>query len=265
MLPYREYLDERLNQNRFRISVNCRQTPGVMVAEHWHPYLEMLYVFGGSAWQTVDGEGFRLDAGDTLLIASGATHSTTALEENSYIGVMIFFQSQPFPTTYLPAGRCADTARLFSRMQEEATLQEPGYRLAAQGLLWETLGLLQRFGTPMPKDAASCGEGQRLEEYVRSHLSQPLTLASAAAFAGYSPSYFSRYFQKVMGLPFKVYVDRMKMQTARGMLADNIPPGEIAAALGYETPSSFYRAFKRLTGQTPSSCRTDAGQEMDRT
>lgn len=262
MLPYREHLEERLNEGHFLVSVNYRRTAGQMVAEHWHPCQELLYVFGGEARQTIDDTSFLLHAGDTILIAPGAVHSTIALEDDCYIGVMAFFHTDSLPTTYLSAGKCPAMERLFSRMQEEITLQQPGSALIAQGLLWEALGMLERYGRILQQTSAIQGEGQRLEEYLRAHLSQSLTLESVAAYAGYSAPYFSRYFSRLMGMPFKAYVDRMKMQAARGMLTDGIHVAETAAALGYETSSSFCRAFKRLTGQTPSEYQAE-GQKMD--
>ena len=263
MLPYREHLEEQFERTGCLVSVNYRRTAGKMVTDHWHPCQELLFVFGGEASQTIDGLQFPLHTGDTLLIAPGAVHATTALEDDCYIGVMAFFHTTALPSTYLPAGSCPDVKRIFSVMQEEATLRRPGHVLLTQGLLWESLGLIQRYGRIL-QPLASSSEGRRLEEFIRANLSRSLTLESAAAFAGYSPAYFSRYFSKLMGQSFKSYVDQMKMQAAKNMLSDGIPVTETALALGYETASSFCRAFKRLTGQTPSTYQ-ETGQKMDRT
>ncbi len=251
MLPYREPLEEVLQGGRFLVSVNYRQTAGLMAAEHWHPYGELLYLFGGEAKQVINGTQFSLHTGDCLFIQPGAVHGTTAVEE-CYIGVAVFFHTEPFSTMYLPVGTYAQMAPLFSRMQEESTLKKPGYNWVVQGLLWEAMGYLQRYGTVLTMAPVSSGEGAKWDEYIRTHLSETLTLESAAALAGYSPAYFSRYFTKLMGMPFKSYVDHMKMQAAKGLLRDGVSVTETAATLGYETLSSFCRAFKRLTGQAPS-------------
>ena len=265
MLPYRERLEERLSSTVPFVSVNYRRTAGEMAASHWHPCYELLFVFGGEAMQEVDGRKFPLRAGDTLLITSGAVHATSATEEDCYIGVMAFLHPRPLPTIRLAAGGCPEMERIFSRIQEECTLRRPGSEAIVQGLLLQALGLLERHGSPLaePAPGPGNGEGRRIEEYLRANLSRGLTLRSVADFAGYSPAYLSRRFSDMMGMPFKQYVDRMKLQAARGLLADGFTAGETALALGYETPSSFCRAFKRLTGQTPSEYQ--AAQKMDKT
>ena len=81
--------------------------------------------------------------------------------------------------------------------------------MIVQGLIRQVLGFLERDGKTL-----STGRDVRAEEalrivgYIRSHLGDTLTLAGTAAFAGYSPAYFSKYFKRLMGLSFKTYTDR---------------------------------------------------------
>ena len=263
MLPYRENLEERLEASPLLVLLNHRKTAGRMAAEHWHPCLELLYVLDGEAEQTVGDSRFLFHAKDTLLIPSGAVHATRATRDDCYISVALFDPGASFPGRYLPAELGGDMEPLFSRMQEEAVLRRPGWQLVARGLLLQVLGLLERSGEPLALPDPPPEEGKRLEEYLRASLSGDLSLQKAAAYAGYSPAYFSRYFSRLMGMPFKVYVDRMRTQAAKGMLIDGLSTAAIADALGYETPSSFCRAFKRLTGLTPSEYQSQT-QKMDR-
>lgn len=262
MLPYREDTENQLCNSPLLAFINHRSTPGKMVTEHWHPSAELLFVFGGEARQYLNGESFPLHAGDTLLIAPGAVHATTALEDECYIGVISFFLPKDLASLYLPAETGSAMSGLFSRLQEECTLRQTGYELIAQGLLWQILGTMERCGRVLGQKTPASEPAQRLEAYLRMNISNRLSLQSASEYAGYSPAYFSRYFFKVMGMPFKAYTDKLKVQAARAMLADGMRISETAYALGYDTPSSFCRAFKRLTGQTPSDYQAE-GQKMD--
>jgi putative monooxygenase len=52
-----------------------RLSPGEHVTEHYHPYSEeFLYVVCGRLLARVDGESVELDAGEALLIPTGARH-----------------------------------------------------------------------------------------------------------------------------------------------------------------------------------------------
>ena len=263
MLPYRENLEERLEASPLLIFLNHRHTAGRMAAEHWHPCLELLYVLDGEAEQTIGDSRFVFHAKDTLLIPSGAVHATQATRDDCYISVTLFDPGSSFPGWYLPAERGREMEALFSRMQEESALRKPGWQMVARGLLLQILGLLERKGEPLALPDIPPEEGKRLEEYLRANLSGDLSLQTAAAHAGYSPAYFSRYFSRLMGMPFKVYVDRMRMQAAKGMLSDGLSAAAASEALGYETPSSFCRAFKRLTSLTPSEYQSQT-QKMNR-
>jgi AraC-like DNA-binding protein len=59
------------------------------------------------------------------------------------------------------------------------------------------------------------------------------------------------------GVLFNEVLDEMRFQAARFYLADRgIAGAEIAYLLGFADQSSFNRAFKRWTGQTPSDYRS---------
>ena len=259
-IPYRENLEDRFTGASVYASFNYRQTAGRMVGEHWHPYCELLYLFDGSAMQVLGAERFPLHAGDTLLIPSGAVHATDALEERCCIGVVQFPAAEAQPGLLLTADTRCGMARLFSGIQEEFALRPRGFRTVAQGLLLQILGYLDRFGQEV--SCQTGGEWQHLDAYLRERLQHTPSLQEAAAYAGYSPAYFSRCFAERMGIPFKQYVDRMKMQAARGMLSGGATVVQTAAALGYETVSSFCRAFRRLTEQSPAAYRL-AAQKVD--
>lgn len=256
MLPFKENLDNISEESWLSTFINYQCVAGCMAEQHWHHYMELLYVFGGEAQQNIGNISFPFHTGDVLLIPSGITHSTKSLEKDCYISVTLFEYGINYPAYYLPAGKVKDMERLFSRMQEECVLRKKSWKTIAGGILFEILGLLERHGEILSPDESSSKEGLLIEEYLRENIANNLSLQSAAAFAGYSPAYFSRHFSDLMGMPFKQYVDKLKVRYARSMLDDGITTADIAAALGYENASSFCRAFKRLTGETPSEYRS---------
>jgi AraC-like DNA-binding protein len=61
---------------------------------------------------------------------------------------------------------------------------------------------------------------------------------------------------------FKALANEIRFEIARQLLEDTeVPLGQIGAALGYSEASAFTRAFRRWSGQTPTSWRADDQQE----
>jgi AraC-like DNA-binding protein len=78
----------------------------------------------------------------------------------------------------------------------------------------------------------------------------------AADHIGMSSSAFSRSFKEKVGKNFKEYVDAVRTLHAKKLLAEtDITIEQIAASVGYDTITSFYRMFKNCTGITPGEYR----------
>lgn len=100
---------------------------------------------------------------------------------------------------------------------------------------------------------------------MRLNLDEPLTLDKLARAAGSSSYHFTRLFLAYTGeTPFD-FLRRIRMATALRMLEED-PTGavtEIALGVGYETPSAFNKAFKKILQISPRDFR-NLGKERQR-
>jgi AraC-like DNA-binding protein len=88
----------------------------------------------------------------------------------------------------------------------------------------------------------------------------PWTLPSLAREVSQSRSVLAERFKHYVGTPPMQYLARWRMQVAARMLADgDAKVGAIAAAVGYESPAAFNRAFRRATGVPPAAWRARRG------
>lgn len=93
-------------------------------------------------------------------------------------------------------------------------------------------------------------------EYIHDNLDKVPSIEQMSKLTGFSPSYFSRSFRKVMDENFVNYVNRIKIEHAVEMLKNgNKSINTIAEELGYTDASYFIKVFKRYTGTTPLSFR----------
>ena len=91
--------------------------------------------------------------------------------------------------------------------------------------------------------------------YIRKRFSDPLLSASRIAeYLEISPQYFSKIFQRHTGTSFPNFMNELRLDNARKILADNPnkPIKEIARSVGFTNNSYFASSFKGRFGCTPS-------------
>jgi AraC-like DNA-binding protein len=93
------------------------------------------------------------------------------------------------------------------------------------------------------------------------YLEPALTIGQVARRSGYPEYLVSVVINRRFGCTFWDYVNRLRIDAARGRLADAGDARtvlDIAYACGFTSKSTFNAAFKRQIGQTPSSYRKSA-------
>ncbi len=93
----------------------------------------------------------------------------------------------------------------------------------------------------------------RVLNYIEEHLDSDFTLENLAAVSHFSPFHFHRLFKSMVGESVASYIRRLKLERAAQRLLvikDNITT--IALESGFETPSSFAKAFKSHFSLTPT-------------
>jgi AraC family transcriptional regulator len=92
--------------------------------------------------------------------------------------------------------------------------------------------------------------------YVEDHLAEPISLGTLAQLARLSPYHFSRAFKQSFGVPPHRFHTSQRIERAKTLLAKPAQSvTDIGLTIGFSDTSSFTAAFRRTTGQTPSSYR----------
>lgn len=96
------------------------------------------------------------------------------------------------------------------------------------------------------------------QEYVDAHyMDSGLSLNVIAEHLGISPSYLSRIFSEMRGIRFTQYLNDLRIEKAKELLADeNRLIRDISQEVGFLTIQSFMRNFKAKTGVTPGEYRS---------
>ena len=97
----------------------------------------------------------------------------------------------------------------------------------------------------------------RVVRYVREHLTERLSLESAAAAAFLSPNYLAHLIKKESGRTFVELVTERRMEKARELLVHtDMRISEIAPAVGFTDEAYFSRRFRQCVGSSPQGFRS---------
>lgn len=92
---------------------------------------------------------------------------------------------------------------------------------------------------------------QRLQQYVREHPAETMSLRQAAGISGMSKTYFSSFFRQKVGVRFRDWRAHIQVRNAIALLeTHNHTITEVAMSVGFGDLRTFERTFKRHTGVT---------------
>ena len=107
-----------------------------------------------------------------------------------------------------------------------------------------------------PSSSRNLSLAKDVIRYINGHVTEGLDLDKVAKEFYVSPNYLSTLIRKETGITYRQHVIRAKMNVAKQMLDDTrMSIEEIAYAVHYENYISFYNAFKKSEGITPTEYR----------
>lgn len=145
--------------------------------------------------------------------------------------------------------------------QVHAALARPGEELEAESrltLVGERLRhhLRPRADVRLPRRDPALA--RRLRDLLDARVAEGVTLEEAARVLQAHPAHLVRAFSGAYGIAPHQYLTSRRVDRARRLLLDGVPPGETAAATGFFDQAHLTRHFRRLVGVTPGRYRGGA-------
>ncbi|MGH0052139.1 MAG: AraC family transcriptional regulator [Sphaerochaetaceae bacterium] len=101
---------------------------------------------------------------------------------------------------------------------------------------------------------------ERLNEalyYIEEHLEGEISYEKAARLANCSTYHFQRMFTYIAGVPLGEYIRRRRLTKAALALQQGQKVLDVSLRYGYDSPTSFTRAFQTLHGVNPSEAKKE--------
>lgn len=100
-------------------------------------------------------------------------------------------------------------------------------------------------------------------DFVKLNINHNLKVADVARHFGYNEKYLSHLFASIAGIPLKQFILAHKIDAANFLLTDtNKSISQIARELGFSDSHNFARAYKKITGLSPSEYRNAFAKRM---
>lgn len=238
-----------------------RCTPGFTPGFHYRQHYLIHYVYEGECIVEIEEKVYRVFAGQMFVIYPGLLCNYTSSTDNPCTYRWIEIDGHNFEsflkTTSLSksAPIITDNAEgavgaLLTRITEEGKMT--GRKLS--GYAWFLAEALS--STDNERQSVYEKYIEKAVEYIRFNSEKKTTVSDVAAYLQIDRSYLSRVFNEYMGISIKKYIYNYHMDIGKSFLAySNLSIKEIAAAIGYEDPLDFTKAFHRTFGMSPTKWR----------
>lgn len=242
---------------------------------HFHDFWTIGEIVYGRRRTTCRGEVRELGPGDLVLFGPGEVHGCQPVN-----GEPFFYRSVVVPTElFAPACTSTDPRFTCFTVRDKELMAALGalYALAedatADALECEealtTLILCASTyceGAPTneaPEPTATAAAVERARALLEQHSATGPTLAELAEAAGLSRYHLVRVFAAETGLTPHRYLQAVRANRARDLLALGVEPAEAAARVGFSDQAHMTRVFKALFGLTPARYRAAAGERTE--
>ncbi|UQS82282.1 AraC family transcriptional regulator [Bombilactobacillus folatiphilus] len=258
---------------------------------HIHNYVEIMIPLVGECTVYLDKQELHLNCEDVLFIGNQTAHKVKPIQKNDIV-VNIALKSSAFSLNDLNflhrnGARSNISNLLFAllsnkdygegryvwfQVQHQPKIVQTIYDIideyyhydiqSHQIIRFNILTLFSRLirqayhsSTKMPSINNSQVNLLSLLLYIENNY-RDIKLDDMAQHFGFNPNYLSTYLKKETGQTFIQLVHLQRVNTAAEYLIYTSAPIEsIAAQVGYENPSYFYKIFKKVLGVSPDTYR----------
>ena len=222
--------------------------------EHCHDCIELIYFLYGNARVITGGKSVQASFYDMIVYPKGKPH-TESLQFDHHQEIICIWVDVPgleIQDIMRIQDKDAHLKWLMEAIHTEYKSKTPSKALIDH-YVKSVMLLIGRFyfEKQTQDDMIS-----RVILYMQDHLTETINVQQLADMVYVSKSYLSRAFKQKTGLSLMEYLNSLRMEAAKAMLAaSNMNTEEIAYRTGYHSTKFFYRAFRAYTGMSTREYR----------
>lgn len=254
--------------------------PSFHVSLHWHEEIELVYIYEGPLYLTIENQNYIGKKGDVFIVNSKEIHDMHVQNHGVRYGTLLFtpnsllFQEGDetsrkyilplcmgdvlFSHTIENKELSGEIFSIITRIHKMNKEKVPAYRLGTKALLLQIIYLLFHYHQEInsPNLQKNSLLNREILSYIGKRYTTDLPLKEIADTFHMSYKYFSRYFKNNFQTTLSDYIMKLRMERAELLLSTTeLPVTEISLQTGFNNISFFIRSFKKAYGQTPLKYR----------
>jgi len=248
------------------------------ISTHKHEYYEFYYFLGGSVQYQVGKLCYSLSQGDFLLLPPGLPHRPIFMDASVPYQRLVLWLSRDFYDSLIQispdfgyAFQTAESiaqyhfhAELFSGQEIQGRLIDLVEEIHGNNIFHETTARLMIGSFLMHINRLVYNSLNQISpsyenalylnlcDYINNHLGDDLSLETLAAFFYVNKYHIAHIFKDNMGIPLHQYILKKRLQASKNGILSGIPFNQIIYQYGFHDYTSFYRAFKKEFGLSPT-------------
>lgn len=242
--------------------------------EHTNRETELVSIKKGMMRCLIDKVEFTARDGDVYFIQTGQLHYEEILSEHLDIftlrfnlldrknNLCRFITGQSLKPQHLK-GFGVQSADLFEQILQLVWNEKPGTEKKIELIILKLIAMVRKQYGKDPHEAKPSAISshhrtliRQAEEHIRANLDRKISIPDLAKVCCISPHHFAHIFKETMGVPPLHYIQQLRMDRARRLLADDsLSVYQVAQKVGYGDPFYFSRIFKKTTGHSPQTFR----------
>lgn len=225
---------------------------------HLHHSFEFITVLSGSMEVTVDGKTYNLLKNEAILIFPDQLHSLSSKKSKH----MLCIFSPEFVKSFVnkTSGRIPENCKFLPDpylINAIDKLDENTTNIEKKGLLYSICGKLDKQATYIKRTADNEYLLHKIFEFIENNYKNNCSLENLSQSTGFSYSYLSRYFKRIVGMSFNTFVNQYRISNACYILNNSqCSILQCAYECGYNSLRSFNRNFKLMLSVTPQEYRS---------
>ncbi|MGG3504400.1 AraC family transcriptional regulator [Paenibacillus lautus] len=232
-------------------------------------YNKLYFILDGEGWVKIGDEELYPVPGQLVLMPARTRQSYSVISGRPYLKYWSHFSATVGDSdvfSWLNVPYCYDLSEnaeipsLFQQLVDAHRTGTIAARLKEKSVMLDILSRVFEHQHPQihTDKMEDLGRLHKVQQYIKNHLHEEITLEQMAGTLHLHPNYFIKYFKRHFGITPQKYLSLKRMEQAKLMLRTTpLSIKEIADATGFESANYFSKTFRKEVGYSPSEYRNN--------